>query len=1698
MKNNPIIRANFIDHEYRKYLEATLSIDDQELNNKFKEKLKATELLKGPFISFNLPFETSLSINEAIEQGILSKEFRNFSSVSLDRKLYRHQLDAIQQINKGHSVVVTTGTGSGKTESFLYPVLNQILIDIENNQSKGIKAIFLYPMNALVNDQMDRLRNILEKYPSISFGSYTGDTPENEKKMREEDKKSKAENFDVKISSNEIRHREAMRENPPNILFTNYAMLEYILLRPSDKEIFNGENTQNWKFIVLDEAHTYKGAMAIELSLLLKRLSGKYRDKKLQYILTSATLGSGEIDTPEIINFAKQLTGATFQKEDIIFAKRVSMINQSEYSILPNDVQRVIHLQINQDFNAMKNIIKNYNIKESDINKMIYEWLKQDTFINSLIIKVKNSSIIHYKDLIELANENNIEKIEEILAYIELLAHAIKNDQQLLIAKYHSFIRNPQGAFVSLKPEIKFEMKRVKQIDGKKAYELGVCRFCGVPYLIGHINNNSNIFIQNDSIDIYENYKENAKNKYQTDFLLIHQYLENENIPDELEKAELCFKCGNFHEKLNKYSQACECSKSNKIIVYKVNNTGEKSNNLTNCPHCEGKHKNNVVRAFHIQKDEATAILGQINLDSIENNNNILIKNENQFIAFSDSVQEANIYALFMQNNHNRFLRKKIIQRILDENNHSISLKNAIDKIHYFLEDNELILPGKNKSESYKTEAAIAIMSELLLSDGKFSGEGMGLFGFRHSKFESEIIKRVLDKNDYEIILTFNESEIIDLLHYCIDIFRTVPAIKVDIDQIDDFEYKDQLQYRSFDNYVELILTMKKSNVRSFLPASTQSNTSNKTNKMIRFFKKILDTNDNNEASKLAIEIWTIFKELNIFHTSRNNQNEVKVSYEDFLIEDKNKIKFYQCDKCGRITTKNIKSFCPQNDCSGKLEFVEDNFNFQGIGQFYRDKYTDGKIERLVVEEHTGQLSKKLGRVNQELFKTKNINILSSTTTFEMGIDIGSLDNVFMRNVPPTPANYSQRAGRAGRRFGNAGFVLTFCGVGSHDSTYYEEPEKMINGIIKPPYFKVDNKKIILRHITATALGEFFRIDGNEDLYVSVRNFIEKSGYEKFVDYVTLKDSILGNYIDENLLKPTGMLDLISFAWINEIVGDNTSFKHMIDDIKNEIKILVDEIIAIPPGEDPDTKTKFEKQLKRIYDERIIDRFSKSVVIPKYGFPVDVVELKILDDNEKLKNYEPTRDLHIAISDYAPESEIILNKKKYKSRYINFQQDINKLEIKYYNVCENCRRVSSSYQNESDNLKTCIYCNAENESFYLEKYLIPKFGFTTEHSKVSDSMIKPKKTFASEIFYMGGGKSNDDLDNFGNVLSIESTTNDELISINRSPFYVCPTCGYTEILNHPIISTKDLHYIKEGKEHARSSNKNSKCYSRTLQRYHLAHVFKTDVVKLTINKTFTESQSLSFLYALLDGIAIEFNIERRDINGIYVKDINSTEFLIFDHVPGGAGHVKRIINKSQMLAAMNKALEIVSKNCCDKITSCYNCLRNYQNQRIHEKLKRGEAEEILNEIINEVLMQEFNKEREVAKKENSIIYPPVSILNQGSPFQTYSKVEIIEYIKSSYDDLSNEQVKEIEDLINSPLLINKPSHCFTEISINFDEKFMVDLFWQKEKLFYIIDENERDKIRKIGLLREYKLIDINSLNNLNSLEGKPNGLHDSL
>ncbi len=202
--------------------------------------------------------------------------------------------------------------------------------------------------------------------------------------------------------------------------------------------------------------------------------------------------------------------------------------------------------------------------------------------------------------------------------------------------------------------------------------------------------------------------------------------------------------------------------------------------------------------------------------------------------------------------------------------------------------------------------------------------------------------------------------------------------------------------------------------------------------------------------------------------------NEFQLSWERLLVSTEGA--WYTCTRCGMMTAQPVRGACILPGCGGRLSAMSSSELFDRLGEHHwYNRYTQTPAFPVEVREHTAQLTNELGADYQREFMQGNIYVLSSSTMFEMGVDVGQLKAVFLRNVPPTPANYTQRAGRAGRRREGTAFAFTYARSTPHDQTHFFRPEDIVQGEVPVPRINLANRKLTQRHINSYLLGEFLR-----------------------------------------------------------------------------------------------------------------------------------------------------------------------------------------------------------------------------------------------------------------------------------------------------------------------------------------------------------------------------------------------------------------------------------------------------------------------------------------------------------------------------------------------------------------------------------------------------------------------------------------------
>jgi hypothetical protein len=356
-------------------------------------------------------------------------------------------------------------------------------------------------------------------------------------------------------------------------------------------------------------------------------------------------------------------------------------------------------------------------------------------------------------------------------------------------------------------------------------------------------------------------------------------------------------------------------------------------------------------------------------------------------------------------------------------------------------------------------------------------------------------------------------------------------------------------------------------------------------------------------------------------------------------------------------------------------------------------------------------------------------------------------------------------------------------------------------------------------------------------------------------------------------------------------------------------------------------------------------------ILPKYGFPVDVVQLDTsFIRSTEAQGLDLQRDLRQAIAEYAPESEVVARKKIWTSWGLKIVPG-RQWERRAFKICENCGRYESVRIIDDAQLNAwrhepCRGCGSTD--FKLnDKFIFPEFGFIAAQNAGNFTGRRPERTYASQVYFAGDGQPLQER-NFqrnGITLHFQSASNAKLGVINRTRFRVCALCGYSTTAN--------------GNNNAHNNHLGRACNGQ-LSRVHLGHEFKTDVVKITLPPAYTFNQQdelLSILYALIEGLSNALNIARTDLDGCLYFSNRQPTLVIYDNVPGGAGHVRRITDEDGVIEEMLQEAYKLVKNCTcggkQGDAACYACLQNYNNQFFHDQLKRKYAIQFLKQFCEQ-------------------------------------------------------------------------------------------------------------------------------------------------
>ena len=1395
-----------IRQRYENYLKTSFYFKDQNLRSSFQSALQEEgNLLKGPFPEPARGFKQGLNAR-ALAQECFPDQNQGLLPALIDRRLYVHQERAVRATYQGQqNIVVATGTASGKTESFLYPILFELYRQhlVGELAEPGVRALILYPMNALANDQRERLGDICKKLREAgsdfrpTFGQYIGQTPEHNK-----DTKRNAAAREEERLSGELVFRKEMRDTPPHILLTNYSMLEYLLIRPDDSPLFDGDRGKCWQFIVLDEAHQYRGAKGMEMGMLTRRLKQRLRDggrkDPFRCIATSATIssGEGEEDKQAVADFAGELFGEPFLVPGIIFG-------ESE--------------QTGEDERPQR---------------------------------------------------------------------------------YHAFMRALEGAFLVHREGADAVVlnRKSKMADGSTAepLEIALCRECGQHYYVGREKDGK--------------LQEAVRDPSQPDFG-VDYYLPSGNGGTHV----LCRRCG----ALSASGPTCDCDVA--IRVRKCKAHKDHADQLKNCETC-GYQRGGIgdpVQEIVHGSDGPNAVIATALHE-------LLPEDRRKVLAFADSRQEAAFFAWYAEDSYEKVRDRNLMLRAMRESPidpEGLSIDDLRNRLLKQWEQADLFR-GADTRESKSRKVLTAILREALTDERRLSLAGVGLVKWFVKIPDDLILPQTMKNPPWNLTNDEAHSLIGDLLdelrlRHAMDLPESVGA-----PAWSDVSPWPQQAYGSGP-------PGRRRNVSEW--GGPQSAI------VKHFLHRLLSNSDLSgdemlpESVKLMKDVWQALRDRDrrCSHaddhilsrgttngTFRLNPRWLRVK----LTEDG---EIWECDTCATLSVHNIRGVCPRNGCPGNLCPA----NRTRLGEnHYRVLYESIDLPPVLrSEEHTAQIESDEARQRQDRFKNGETHLLSSSTTFEVGVDLGELEAVFLRNVPPEPFNYTQRVGRAGRRE-TPGLALTYCRRNPHDLYHYEEPvSRVINGTVHPPRLRMTNDKIVLRHMVATVLSAFFKVPDNRARFQNVEAFVGDWSHpravpdlKRFCSYNdVLKDS-LRRIVPANMHARTG---LVGDDWIDKIAGPESRFADVEAEVcadYRKMKKLRQEYFDA--GNDRQIG-QIGRRMRTIEEERALNFLSRKAVIPKYGFPVDVVELETRSGDGNPTGVSLQRDLSQAIAEYAPGGKVVANKLEWESCGVKV-------------VAGKAWRVRHYQYNDARNFSQ--WEEGPSGSSCGRKYLIPEFGFVTPlFRKPMEPRGRAQRLYTTRPFFRGFDNDAQPATKDINGVQVTKAVPGTLVILcegwNREGFYICRSCG--------------SHMTKPQGEH--TSPADSAC-SDTLERFSLGHELVTDVVRLQFPQLSGEWDAYSVAYAILLGAAETLDVPDTDLNVTITNGsaAGTAAIVLYDNVPGGAALVAQLEGENIFGEMLCNARDRAQGNCgCD--SSCYGCLRSYRNQFAHPHLDRKRALTVL-------------------------------------------------------------------------------------------------------------------------------------------------------
>ncbi|WP_291409558.1 DEAD/DEAH box helicase [Actinophytocola sp.] len=1072
------VHEHLID-DYREFTSGFTEIRDPEIRQHVDRRLRDGDQWPDPYLSLNPNFASGGSVSELVTQGLLHPDSERIFRVGKDEpgmtghplSLHQHQRAAIEIARGGASYVLTTGTGSGKSLSYIVPIVDSVLRQrAAGTYRPGVKAIIVYPMNALANSQRNELEKFLKNGMApeeelVTFRRYTGQDRESE--------------------------RAEILENPPDIILTNYVMLELVLTRPDERERLITA-AGDLRFLVLDELHTYRGRSGADVGMLVRRLRDACAATDLQCVGTSATMtteGSERDRRAAVASVASDLFGTSVSAANVI-GETLERATEGD----PDDVaglRRGIEDDVGIDDYARFAgdplaawVERRFGIVESD----------------GRLVRPPMPSTV--RDAARVLADNTGLTVDACAAGV---ARTLQRGAQIIdprtrrpvfAFRLHQFLSKGDNVYLSPEPpSTRYVTSRYQAVvpepDRADAILLpaAFCRECGQEYLV----------VQRIDDDGYDRFVSRADGEGRggaPGYLFtsedvpwpadVHVAISEQRLPESWLVTDDHGNTSIAPRRRDRLPERVHLDRAGKLTE---RGAGTEfafiEGAFAFCLRCRVSYEQ--LRSSDFGKLASLSAEGRSSAASVISASVVrslrgqpdLPPDARKLLAFADNRQDASLQAGhfndFIQVSQLRGALYRAVGAAPDGLTHEVIEQRVTDALGLSIPDFAQNKTARFSVERRAWEALRRVVGYRIYQDLERGWritmpnlEQAGLLRIDYTDLPDIAAEASLWDGRHPVLRDDDAEHRRELMRILLDELRRVLAVEVDCFDPIGFEQLRKLSGQHLDE--PWALSDRESEPRTGKAFARPGGRGTRRDHLFlsgygaygRYllrsttFPALPGKLGRDDAQKIIADLLGVLAECGLLAVSRTNEADGAPGYQL---------------KASAIIWRAGDGKSGADDPVRKEVASEHG---PRVNPFFRRLYADvaETLAGMHAREHTAQVSNENRIEREDKFRRGELPVLFCSPTMELGIDIASLNAVGLRNVPPTPANYAQRAGRAGRS-GQPALVVTYCATGNaHDQYYFRNRDQMVGGSVAPPRLDLTNEDLLRSHVHAIWLAE--------------------------------------------------------------------------------------------------------------------------------------------------------------------------------------------------------------------------------------------------------------------------------------------------------------------------------------------------------------------------------------------------------------------------------------------------------------------------------------------------------------------------------------------------------------------------------------------------------------------------------------------------